>query len=473
MLMATTPVAGGADAGCLPDPSGDTRGDLAADRGDLLSSCVDWHDGLTVLFTTARQLTPEQMTGDTLVLTAYLGDPEFSEHILTARLTASGIAAEIVQYEYDFEGTSDDFVREVGRCPVPARISSAYVIGPTPPGCAGEAEELDLSLFVDYSIGTPYEDPTATDRFPAEYPDTAFVARYGGTPSGRIAGASRIETAALIAQTAFGGSARSVYLARADEFADAVAAGSLTDGPILLVPSCGDVPSAVREQIDRIEPERVVALGGESAVCGALLEAAAAGRRSERIAGESRIATAAAVALTAFPEGAEEVYLARADTPVDAIAGGVLTRGPVLLVPPCGPVPDAVQEAVVQLSPRSAIGLGGPGALCDQVIEDIDPAGGRQRLAGSSRELTAIAISQYEFPDGRAVGPVFLARSDQFADAVAAGSLPLAPILLTPSCDVPPDELLAEVQRLAPESLVALGGQSAVCDFVVHYAGAF
>jgi hypothetical protein len=66
-----------------------------------------------------------------------------------------------------------------------------------------------------------------------------------------------------------------VYLARADLFADAVASGVLTDGPLLLVPTCGELPAAVASEITARDPERVVALGGDQAVCRALLDAAA------------------------------------------------------------------------------------------------------------------------------------------------------------------------------------------------------
>jgi len=91
----------------------------------------------------------------------------------------------------------------------------------------------------------------------------------------RLAGASRIETAVAISAHAFPDGAEVVYLARADDPADAVAGGSLTDGPILLVPSCGDLPQVVRAEIERLAPDRVVALGGPAAVCDALLDVAA------------------------------------------------------------------------------------------------------------------------------------------------------------------------------------------------------
>lgn len=91
----------------------------------------------------------------------------------------------------------------------------------------------------------------------------------------RYAGATRYETAVEIAQHAFPDGASVVYLARADESADALAAGSLPDGPVLLVPSCGELPDVVRDGLERLDPSKVVALGGPSAICDAMLVQAA------------------------------------------------------------------------------------------------------------------------------------------------------------------------------------------------------
>ncbi len=100
----------------------------------------------------------------------------------------------------------------------------------------------------------------------------------------RLAGPSRIDTAVVISRAAFPDAAvpdaaEAVYLARADVFADALAAGALTDGPILIVPSCGEVPPVVASEIARLGPSEVVALGGPAAVCDELLNTAAERRQ--------------------------------------------------------------------------------------------------------------------------------------------------------------------------------------------------
>jgi hypothetical protein len=93
-------------------------------------------------------------------------------------------------------------------------------------------------------------------------------------PTSRIAGADRYATAVQISRTAFPNGAPTVYLANGTRSADALAGKSLTDGPILLVPGCGDVPGTVLAEIRRLDPTRVVALGGTGAICDQVLAAA-------------------------------------------------------------------------------------------------------------------------------------------------------------------------------------------------------
>lgn len=95
-----------------------------------------------------------------------------------------------------------------------------------------------------------------------------------------------------------------------------------------------------------------------------------------RLAGGTRFGTAAAIALHQFPAGAETVYLARGDNVVDAVAGGVLTDGPILLVPSCDVLPEVVVAALEALGAQAVTALGGPSAICDGVLADAAAASG-------------------------------------------------------------------------------------------------
>lgn len=111
----------------------------------------------------------------------------------------------------------------------------------------------------------------------------------------RFAGQDRFETAVFIGNRINTGIRDVVYLTRSDRFADALAAGSLYDGPLLLVPPCGSTRATLSDAIERWNPKKVVAIGGESAVCEKTLIALANGRPTSRISGEDRIRTAIAI----------------------------------------------------------------------------------------------------------------------------------------------------------------------------------
>lgn len=83
----------------------------------------------------------------------------------------------------------------------------------------------------------------------------------------RIGGADRVETAIEVARDAFG-EADAVWLARADAFPDALAgapAAGLASAPVLLSDrAC--LPDRLVPELDRLDPTRVVVLGGEDAL---------------------------------------------------------------------------------------------------------------------------------------------------------------------------------------------------------------
>lgn len=197
--------------------------------------------------------------------------------------------------------------------------------------------------------------------------------------TGRVFGESRVGTAVAVSRHAFPTGAREAYLARADVLADAVAAGSLTAGPVLLVP-LGAVPSEVVAEVGRLAPERVVAVGGDEQVPEETLAAVAAGRPTGRLAGDTRVGTAVAVARHQFPHGAAAVHLVAADAVPDAVVAGSLTGGPLLLVPGCDLLPTVVAREIARLGPSRVMAIGGPAAVCTDVL--LEAAGLRPQDCG-------------------------------------------------------------------------------------------
>lgn len=308
---------------------------------------------------------------------------------------------------------------------------------------------------------------------PAQATGTSEAAAQPAAVTGRIAEGDRYATAAAISRAAFPQGAPVVYLARGDVFSDALAAGQLTDGPVLLVRSRGTVPGAVRAEIDRLGAREVIALGGSSAVCDQVLRDAADGRPTARLGGTSRYATAAQILRRAYPLGSDPLvgYVANgADSP-DALAGGGLSDGPLILARPDGSLHPAIDFVLRETPVHQATALGGPAVVPDSTLLQVPGAYQLpDRLYGKDRYGTAVEIAGRAYPRGSDV--VYLARGDMFADAVAAGSLSFGPVLLVRGCGALPATVGTYLGLVRPDSVMALGGQSAVCDSTLQAAAA-
>ncbi|WP_404430611.1 cell wall-binding repeat-containing protein [Microbacterium lacus] len=199
-----------------------------------------------------------------------------------------------------------------------------------------------------------------------------------------------------------------------------------------------------------------------------------------RIGGADRFETAALVSASRYPMGADTVFVANGLNYPDALAGGSAASSvdaPILLALPNGAVPAATVAELSRLSPRNIVVLGGPGAVSDAVLNalrvHVPPTGSVTRIAGDDRFETAVRISQAYFSDE---GPtrVYLASGVAFPDALAGAAIAAqlgAPVLLSLPTSLPA-VTLTELQRLAPDEVVILGGTAAVSDAVAAQAGA-
>jgi putative cell wall-binding protein len=153
----------------------------------------------------------------------------------------------------------------------------------------------------------------------------------------RFAGPNRVLTAVEASRMAFPGGAPVAYLATADAFPDALAAGagaSAEGGPVLLVRGT-TLDAEVLAELQRLRPGRVVITGGTAAIPEAIATQAAGVAPVTRLSGTNRYATAAAVAQSVHPNATDAVIATGLDFP-DALSGAWLAgaaRRPLLLVP--------------------------------------------------------------------------------------------------------------------------------------------
>lgn len=191
-----------------------------------------------------------------------------------------------------------------------------------------------------------------------------------------------------------------------------------------------------------------------------------------RISGDDRTSTAAAVSEATFRQGVQVAYVATASGFPDALGAGPAAArdgGPILLTSPTS-LSEPTRTELERLRPGRIVVLGGPAAVADEVVAELGSLteGTVRRLAGANRYATSAAISAtFEEAD-----TVYLATGANFPDALAGAALAAqgpSPVLLTTPDQLPP-EVEAELARLSPDTVVVLGGPTAVSDAVVGQA---
>lgn len=200
----------------------------------------------------------------------------------------------------------------------------------------------------------------------------------------RLAGAGRIDTAALIARevaaTGFAGGRGVAYVATAGDYPDAVTAGAhaaLAGIPVLLS-NRDQLPPATAQALEDLGITRTVLLGGTAAVSDAVLEAVPGG---ERVAGSTRFGTAAQVATTLWDTtGIQGVLPVAIDTDTSwqtALASAPLSAalhapqiGVAATVAPSESI-DAVATIRAAVGPVEVTAVGSPTVLPSAVLVDL------------------------------------------------------------------------------------------------------
>jgi putative cell wall-binding protein len=189
----------------------------------------------------------------------------------------------------------------------------------------------------------------------------------------------------------------------------------------------------------------------------------------ERVAGTNRYRTAVEISKKAFaPYGsADVVYVATGLGFADALAAAPAAaagNGPVLLVPGTS-LPQEVADEILRLTPYRVVVVGGTSVVSDAVLTALDALQDGdivERIAGTNRYNTAVAISEDAFPGGSEFAYIATGLNfpDALAGAAAAGARG-APVLLVPGSSLPA-EVSAEITRLGAQIIVILGGTGVV-----------
>jgi putative cell wall-binding protein len=274
-----------------------------------------------------------------------------------------------------------------------------------------------------------------------------------------LAGQTRYETAVEISKEGWPLGSRAVIIATGENWPDALGGAVLTgpqmeNGPILLVRQ-DSIPNAVWNEIDRLNPNRAIILGGSVAV-GTDVEARLVTKLGVanvlRLGGATRFDTANRIAAYAIDldnsDGAPFkgwVFAATGLDFPDALAGAPVAAyaiKPIFLVDPRRAEAGVPVAFMKSKGVQGVYILGGPNAVTNEQYEHLYFEFGTRvsRWAGQDRYQTAARVAEEESSlQGMSFYNISIATGEQYPDALAGG--PFAGsmgslVLLTPQAQL-------------------------------------
>jgi putative cell wall-binding protein len=278
----------------------------------------------------------------------------------------------------------------------------------------------------------------------------------------RFAGIDRYATATAVSNE-YAPHVPVLFIAAGTDFPDALsaaAAAALLGGPLLLTPT-HEIPEGVYAEIQRLQPDEIIVVGGASVVHQALVETFSTLAPTRRLSGVDRYATGLAIVEDSF-SSATDAVIATGLTFPDALAatGAAGSIGaPVILVDGSRPtVPQGVIDTLHDLGVTNVHIAGSSGAVSPSIELDLESHGFEvARYGGADRYATAAAINDAFFAPGSTEG------------AALAGALG-APLYITePGCV--PGAVRESVATLSPSQVVVMGGTSVVGEAAASNVG--
>jgi putative cell wall-binding protein len=144
----------------------------------------------------------------------------------------------------------------------------------------------------------------------------------------------------------------------------------------VLLTATDALPDVIAVELDRLDPDRIVVVGGAAvvsdAVMGSLVQYSVSGSVT-RLWGADRYATSAAISEASFAPGVPVVYVAVGTGFADALSvapvGGV--EGAPVLLTATDALPDVIAVELDRLDPDRIVVVGGPGVISNAIIQSV------------------------------------------------------------------------------------------------------
>jgi putative cell wall-binding protein len=350
--------------------------------------------------------------------------------------------------------------------------------------------QADGSWSVNTASATPVTKTyTVTARWGKGSKSTPVSGTLPGIATERLFGSDRYATSVLISKNEFPGSPTPnsprpegvpvVYLANGASFPDALSAGpaaALEGGPLLLTPS-SSLPASVAAELDRLNPTRIVIVGGTGVVSPAVAAAAAAYTPNPviRLGGANRYETSRLIAQRMLSQGlatGQSLWVATGRNFPDALSAGAAAasqRVPILLVNGTASTLDSATSAFINgtLQSNRVYIAGGTGVVSEGIrigIQNLASTGVVSREGGADRFATSLEINGAAFTG--TAPEVFIAYGFNFPDALSGSviaGLRGGPLYITRTTCVTP-AIVSQIRTLDPSKLTVFGGTAIVSN---------
>lgn len=253
-------------------------------------------------------------------------------------------------------------------------------------------------------------------------------------PVVRFAGSGRYDTAKTISAEGMASKAKTVVLAYGLSYADAlagVAYAAKLNAPILLT-NTDTIPDETLGEIKRLGAKKVIILGGEGAVSSKAEQVLKKSKlTTERIAGTTRFATAAQIAVKLQEQtqkAPEDIFFVYGLNYADALSVSTVAaakNAPIIYLKKDGELDadTAAYLSSVKGKVKNAYVIGGEGVISNDMMKKAASALGLSkavRVAGANRYSTCVEINK-KFASVLTGKSICAATGLNFPDALAGG----------------------------------------------------
>ncbi|WP_314118127.1 cell wall-binding repeat-containing protein [Peptostreptococcus stomatis] len=279
----------------------------------------------------------------------------------------------------------------------------------------------------------------------------------------RISGPGKVETSIEISKFE-NTKSKTVILADARNYPDALAASNLTNGRYSVILVQNQLTQAIINEITRLEAQDLIILGGTNSISEDIekgLADIAGVKNVSRIAGENRYDTCQKIFNHAKKKS---LVLASGEIFPDALATSSILDQAGLLLTKKDQLPSEAQAAIKDLNHDNFLIVGGENSIQESLATSISNKyqyASHTRISGNNRYETSAKIG-----DRLVSSTVILASGENFPDALAASTLAQkidSPILLV-SKDKIDQSVIDYFKKHNIKKALVVGGQLSISD---------